>query len=64
MHRNNDINQVSMSSIEPAANLNTKGDLPNNKNKGIRIKNAKEVKQLNNKSSEKDDSFCDPTIEE
>lgn len=54
-----------MSSIEPAANLNTKGgDLPDNPNKGRTKKQRKDLRHLNNKSSEKDDSFCEPTIEQ
>ena len=58
MQRNNDINQVSMSSIEPAANLNIKrGDLPDNANNGRTKKQRKDLKHLNNKSSEKDDTI-------
>ena len=59
MHRNNDINQVSMSSIEPAANIamNVEAEQEERKNQ----KNNKHMLNINNKSSEKDDSFAEPS---
>ena len=53
-----------MSSIEPAANMNTKDDSINNTNKTLTNKSRKDAKLLNNQSSEKNDSFCEPTMEQ
>ena len=53
-----------MSSIEPAANLHTKGDLPDNAQNRRTKKQKKDLSHINNKSSENDDSFCEPTIEQ
>ena len=53
-----------MSSIEPAANLHTRGDLPDNAHNERSKKQRKDLGHLNNKSSEKNDSFCEPTIEQ
>jgi hypothetical protein len=62
--RNNDINQVSMSSIEPAANINSNSEEQDAEKANQTCSDGEEGKFSSKKSPEKDDSYIHPVEEQ